>query len=192
MLADVFSAILEGEPPLRSPQIWEATRFCVDTARLKRGFGENTLSWVTSELMIAAATIGLRAGVTDAIAVIDPIMDRVLKVSGNGPYDYLGNTVEMGKVKAMAALMDCTLEREAKIRDYAGITGDVFLSEEAALELHTNRPNPYIYVEKPKYIPKPSSPICAMRFNAEAEAAQNAVVNLHNIKSKDAPNIFSD
>ena len=34
MLADVFSGILKGQAPLRSPTLWEATRFCVDTERL--------------------------------------------------------------------------------------------------------------------------------------------------------------
>ncbi|MCA3436143.1 MAG: GNAT family N-acetyltransferase [Rhodobacter sp.] len=37
MLADVFSSILDGEPPLRSSTVWEATRFCLDPQQLSRG-----------------------------------------------------------------------------------------------------------------------------------------------------------
>ena len=54
MLSDVFYAILDGEPPLRSPHLWESTRFCVDTQRLGRGRGPNSVSYATCELMIAS------------------------------------------------------------------------------------------------------------------------------------------
>lgn len=126
MLADVFADLLDGEPPLRSSGLWEATRFCVDTERLGRGMGANTISYVTSEVMIGAFEYAMTAGVSDAVAVIDPVMDRVLKRSGNAPYDYLGSPKPMGKVTALAALMDCSDARIRSIRNYAGIHHDVF------------------------------------------------------------------
>ncbi|MBC7132619.1 MAG: autoinducer synthase [Roseovarius sp.] len=135
MLADVFADILDGEPPLRSATLWESTRFCVDTRRLGRGRGHNSVSYATCELMIASIEAAKRAGVSDIVTVIDPVMDRVLKRSGNAPYDYVGKTVNMGKVPALAALIDCTEERVARIREFAGITGDVFLTDEEALAL---------------------------------------------------------
>ncbi len=133
MLADVFASILDGEPPLRSSTLWEATRFCVDTARLGTGRGRNTISYVTSEVMIGAFEYAMQAGVTDAVAVIDPVMNRVLQRSGNAPYGYVGSPKDMGKVVAMAALMDCSAERIANIRAFAGIEGDVFADEVAGL-----------------------------------------------------------
>ncbi|MEM6656555.1 MAG: acyl-homoserine-lactone synthase [Pseudomonadota bacterium] len=134
MLSDVFHSILDGEPPLRSAQVWEATRFCVDTKRLGRGRGKNSVSYVTSEVMIGSFEYAQQAGVLDSIAVIDPVMNRVLQRSGNAPYDYLGTAKPMGKVVAMAAMMDCSDERISGIRDYAGIEHDVFLTEDEALE----------------------------------------------------------
>lgn len=130
MLADVFSSIMDGEPPLRSSSLWEATRFCVDTNRLKTGRGRNTIGYVTSEVMIGAFEFAMAAGVTDAIAVIDPVMNRVLQRGGNAPHGYVGTPKQMGKVVAMAALMDCSEERIAKIRDYAGIHDDVFVHQD--------------------------------------------------------------
>ncbi|MCF1710524.1 GNAT family N-acetyltransferase [Tabrizicola sp. J26] len=130
MLADVFSSIMDGEPPLRSSSLWEATRFCVDTNRLKTGRGRNTIGYVTSEVMIGAFEFAMAAGVTDAIAVIDPVMNRVLQRGGNAPHGYVGTPKQMGKVVAMAALMDCSEERIAKIRDYAGIHHDVFAEQD--------------------------------------------------------------
>ena len=136
MLSDVFHSILDGEAPIRSSQVWEATRFCVDTKKLGRGRGKNTVSYVTSEVMIGSFEYAKMAGVLDSIAVIDPVMNRVLQRSGNAPYDYLGTAKPMGKVVAMAALMDCSDERISGIRNYAGIEHDVFLTDEQALELY--------------------------------------------------------
>jgi acyl homoserine lactone synthase len=133
MLADVFSSILDGEPPIRSSRIWEATRFCVDTQRLTARRGRNSISYVTSEVMIGAFEYAMAAGVTDAVAVIDPVMNRVMRRSGNAPYDYLGTPKDMGKVVAMAALMDCSEERVARIRDFAGIRHDVFQPQHGVL-----------------------------------------------------------
>ena len=135
MLADVFADILDGEPPLRSATLWESTRFCVDTRRLGRGRDLNSVSYATCELMIASLEAAKRAGVSDIVTVIDPVMDRVLKRSGNAPYDYVGKTADMGKVPALAALLDCTEERINRIRAFGGVEGDVFISDEAALAL---------------------------------------------------------
>ncbi len=85
MLADVFSSILDGEPPLRSSRIWESTRFCVDTARLKATGGLNGISRATCEILIGINDYGMMAGITDVVTVIDPIMDRVLKRSACAP-----------------------------------------------------------------------------------------------------------
>jgi N-acyl-L-homoserine lactone synthetase len=52
MLSDVFHAILDGEPPLRSATIWESTRFCVDTERLKRSDSKAAISRAMCELLI--------------------------------------------------------------------------------------------------------------------------------------------
>lgn len=130
MLADVFSDILEGEPPLRSATIWENTRFCVDTERLNRAESRQSVSYTTCELMVGILEYARDSGVSDVISVVDPVMNRVLKRSDNAPYDYIGKTVDMGKTRAMAALHDCTDERIDRVRRFAGIEGDVFLTED--------------------------------------------------------------
>lgn len=134
MLADVFQDILCGEPPLRSATVWENTRFCVDTERLKRPEVSQTVSTATCELMVGILEYGRDSGISDVISVIDPLMNRVLKRSNNAPYDYIGKTVQMGKTRAMAALNDCTDERIQNVRDFAGITGDVFADEDAVVD----------------------------------------------------------
>lgn len=135
MLSDVFSAILCGEAPLRSATMWESTRFCVDTQRLTRGKEKNSVSYATCELMIGSLEYAKNAGIHDIITVIDPVMDRVLKRSNCAPYDYVGETVPMGKVSALAALLDCTDERISGLREFAGIHENVFMDDEEALAL---------------------------------------------------------
>ncbi|SPJ24915.1 acyl-homoserine-lactone synthase [Palleronia abyssalis] len=130
MLSDVFSAILGDEPPLRSPTLWESTRFCVDTKRLARGRGPGSISDATAELMIGSLEYAMSSGIDDIVTVIDPVMDKVLKRSNNAPYDYVGSTVQMGKVPALAALLDCTQERIDRVRDFANIPHDVFAGPE--------------------------------------------------------------
>ncbi len=129
MLADVFSAILDGEPPLRSATLWESTRFCVDTQRLGRGKAVGSISHATCELMIGALEYARGAGIEDIVTVIDPVMDRVLKRSDCAPHGYVGRTAPMGKVPAMAALLDCSEARIDRLRRFAGITQDVFATD---------------------------------------------------------------
>ena len=136
MLADVFFYILQAEPARRSPLIWEATRLCVDTDRLNATGSpraRNSISYVTSEIMVAACEYAMDAGVSDAVAVINPLMNRVLKRSGNAPYDYLGKATPMGKVTAMAGLLDCSIERTERLRERSDMRGDVFLDEKTAI-----------------------------------------------------------
>lgn len=155
MLSDVFYDILDGEPPLRSPQIWESTRFCVDTEVLERGKSRNSVSYATCELMAASLEYARDSGISDIITVIDPIMNRVLKRSDCAPYGYVGSTKPMGKVSAMAALLDCTDERIASIRNFAGIEGDLFVDQataDALADVPTPAPD---HIKAPKANPLP-------------------------------------
>ena len=126
MLADVFSELLDGEPAPRSAQLWESTRFCIDTERLRDRRGPDSIAHATSELMIAACEYAMSAGVTDAVTVVDAMMHRVLKWSGNAPSGSIGSPKQIGKVVALAVLLDCTQERIDRIRAQSGITHDVF------------------------------------------------------------------
>jgi len=135
MLSDVFSSILGGEPPLRSATIWESTRFCVDTEILDRGKTRGSISYATCELMAGSLEYARDSGISDIVTVIDPVMNRVLKRSDCAPYGYVGNTTPMGKVSAMAALLDCSEDRIERTRQFAGIEGEIFVDPERAKAL---------------------------------------------------------
>ncbi len=139
MLSDVFQDILCGEPPLRSVTVWENTRFCIDTERLKRAGTKRSVSYTACELMAGITEYAMESGVTDVISVVDPSMDRILKRCDNAPYGYLGQTVQFGKTKALAALSDITEERLSRIRNFAGITGEIFVEDDAVIEALAKR-----------------------------------------------------
>lgn len=139
MLADVFHAILDGEPPLRSATLWESTRFCVDTERLAPDGNMHAVSMATCELMIGSLEFARRSGIEDIITVIDPVINRILRRSDNAPYGYVGSAKQMGKVTAMAALLDCTQERIDRVRAFSGITHQLLLSDDEARNLLDSR-----------------------------------------------------
>ncbi len=164
MLSDVFSDILQGQAPLRAATLWESTRFCVDTERLgQTDRGPGSVARATSELMSATLDYARRCGITDIITVIDPVMNRVLKRSDNAPYDYVGATVQMGKTKALAALLDCTQERIARVRAFAGIDYDVHVDEHALLQRQSASPDTGL----------PMTETLAQYFIEQIDAAEN-------------------
>ena len=84
--------------------------------------------------MAGIAEYAFESGISDVISVVDPAMDRILKRCDNAPYGYIGKTVQMGKTKALAALSDITEERIARIRAFAGITGEIFLEDDVVAD----------------------------------------------------------
>jgi acyl homoserine lactone synthase len=155
MLTDIFIDLLDGEPPLRSAQVWEATRFCIDTQKLKGGKMKNSISYYTSELMIGVFEYAQKAGITDIVGVVDPVMNRIMKRAGNAPYDYMGSTKPMGVGKAMVALMDCSDARIGSIRDFANIRQEVFLTEDEARSLYARSQD-----QEPELVQATDDPLC--------------------------------
>ncbi|SLN45845.1 Acyl-homoserine-lactone synthase [Roseovarius albus] len=181
MLSDVFSDILCGEPPLRSALMWESTRFCVDHDRLDHGKGGKSIAHATCELMVGILEYARTAGIEDIVTVIDPIMNRILKRSDNAPYDYVGETVGMGKVKAMAALLECSEERIKRVRAFASITGNIFIPENELAEMMTAKVRPIMTTDLQDYFDDQFSSATNEREKAATRALQQALgdVSLH-------------
>ncbi len=79
MLADIFPH-LTGGGPIRSPMIWECTRFCLSP---DAGPG------VARRLLLAASELGLGMGLSNSLGVFDAPMVRVYRRLGWQP-DVLG------------------------------------------------------------------------------------------------------
>ncbi|WP_120500940.1 acyl-homoserine-lactone synthase [Roseovarius sp. EL26] len=175
MLSDVFSDILCGEPPLRSALMWESTRFCVDRERLDRGQGCKSVGYATCELMVGILEYAHNSGIEDIITVIDPVMNRILMRSDNAPYDYVGKTVSMGKVKAMAALLECSQERIDRVRNFAGITGNIYIPEDELASTLLDETSPDIGIDLQDYFDDQLSTAVNEREKAAARALRQAL-----------------
>ncbi len=75
MLSDVFPHLVGGAP-IRSPQIWECTRFCLSP---KAGAG------MARRLLLGAVELGLAMGVTHSVGVFDTPMTRIYRRLGWSP-----------------------------------------------------------------------------------------------------------
>lgn len=124
MLSDTFPQLNDDEEPIRAPNIWESSRFCVDTARIERDSGTQTISEVTGELLCGAYEFGLKAGLTHFTSAFDAMMHRVLRRAG-ASHDLLGKPQRIGRVMAMAGLFEVSEDVVSTIRERTGVTGRI-------------------------------------------------------------------
>jgi len=103
MLADVFPQLLPQGSTIRSPLVWESTRFCVDTDAAPTDSATG-LSPASGEIMASEIEIGLQAGLSHIVTVVDVRMERILRRSGCG-FERLGPPVRIGKALSVAGLI---------------------------------------------------------------------------------------
>lgn len=96
LVNDHFAHLTGG--PIRSPLIWESTRFCV-SPRAGAEAGR-----VSAALMLAACEIGLRFGLRHGVGVFDARMVRIYRRLG-WPPDLLGQSGE-GRARIAVGLWE--------------------------------------------------------------------------------------
>ena len=126
LLADVFSDLVDGEPP-RAPDIWESTRFCADQATAPAN--------IAAILMAGMLEFGLSAGLRAYVSVSDIRMEPIMRRAGWNPVR-LGGTSATGTDTAAAEWLEVSLAYLSRVRDRAGTTGPVIAN---LGELHRGR-----------------------------------------------------
>jgi acyl homoserine lactone synthase len=104
MLSDVFSELLPEGTVVRSPLIWESTRFCVDTEYAKERSG-NELSRITGELLCGLFETALASGLDFIVSVFDTRMERILTRAACKP-ERLAPPRLIGGVQTVAGLFE--------------------------------------------------------------------------------------
>jgi acyl homoserine lactone synthase len=123
MLADTFFELLPDNKPIRSPLVWESSRYCVDTEAAS-ALGAKGLSYTTAELLLALCEVGMGAGLEYIVTVIDLRMERILRrLQCMG--DRIGEPRVYGDVTALAGLWETTPAMLHKLRGTSGITESV-------------------------------------------------------------------
>jgi N-acyl-L-homoserine lactone synthetase len=120
MLRDVFSRCLPPGMDVRSPIVWESTRFCVDSERAAQR-GTNGLTEITGALLSSLIEIGVLAGLSHIVTVIDVRMERILRRAGC-PIERLGLPVDYGGTMTLAILMECSDSAIAEIQEKNGLS----------------------------------------------------------------------
>ena len=121
MLAEVFPHLV-GDRPIRHPDVWECTRFCLSPSA---GTG------VARLLLLASAEIGLAIGVRRSLGVFDTPMIRVYRRLGWSPE-------VLGRADGIAAgLWTLTPEIHDRLRAETGVSPRVLeaMFDEARDEL---------------------------------------------------------
>lgn len=133
MLSDTFPQLMDDGEPIRSANIWESSRFCVDTNLLVSGDGPRGIGRITGELLCGAYMFGMQVGLTHFTSAFDVIMHRVLRRAGAKP-DLVGEKKMVGKVYALAGLFDISPETIDDIRERCAVAGPVLAPPSALIE----------------------------------------------------------
>lgn len=110
MINDHFLHLLE-QTPVRSPTIWECTRFCLGGARSPR---------VAAALMLGGGEIMHRLGVEQFIGVFDAPMQRIYHRIGCAP-DIIGSAGQ-GRALTSVGLWHFSEAALRRVRSNAGIS----------------------------------------------------------------------
>ena len=114
MLADTFPVLLDGHAAPRAANIWESSRFCVDTKTVA-ATAENGLREATFVLFAAMIEWAQQYDLQAIATVTDLRMERILRRAG-WHLERLGEPRQIGSTKALAGLLPVTDEALKAIR----------------------------------------------------------------------------
>jgi acyl homoserine lactone synthase len=114
MLADTFPVLLDGHAAPRAANIWESSRFCVDTKTVATT-AENGLREATFLLFAAMIEWGQQHALQAIATVTDLRMERILRRAG-WHLDRLGEPRQIGATMAVAGLLPVTDDALGAIR----------------------------------------------------------------------------
>ncbi len=110
MVNDHFHHLLDGEA-IRSPFIWESTRFCLAPCADGR---------IAAALVLGGAEVGRGFGVAQCVGVFDARMVRIYRMIGSCP-DVLGST-GTGKERISVGIWSYDPSDRARVLQRAGIS----------------------------------------------------------------------
>lgn len=117
MLRDIFPALVETGPMPEAKNVWEISRFAVDT--LTPTYESlASLHATTSELLIKLVEYGLENGIKRFVAASDVRFERILKRSGLD-VKRLGKVQRIGRTPAVSGYIDVTPEQLDQVYDVA-------------------------------------------------------------------------
>jgi N-acyl-L-homoserine lactone synthetase len=120
MLANTFPILLGDTPAPRAADVWESSRFCIDTARVAAKL-ESGLRQATPAILAGMTEWCLSRGISSIVTVTDLIVERVLRRAGC-PMARLGAPMRVGKTTAVAGSITVSTGLLADIRAAGGFS----------------------------------------------------------------------
>lgn len=119
-LTQVFTELVPSDMALRSPSLWEASRFCVCNTHSPLHKGIAIAAW---HLVIAAAELAAEAGIDALVMICDERVKRLSRVMGVPVEDLSFRRDENGTM--FFGLMETTPETVRRIRERGEIHDDI-------------------------------------------------------------------
>lgn len=123
MMSDVFGAHFDPDTVIRTPLIWEITRFCTSDAKMNTSTPSG-LNLPTIEMLAGVCELGLTYGMSHVTAVFEPIMGRVYRRAGLRT-SILGKTRTLGPKPVYAGLWELTQATLAALQKSGGFSESV-------------------------------------------------------------------
>ncbi len=125
MLDDTFPVLLGGRPEIRSAEIWESSRFCIEP-EISQDRSSNQVTIAAAELMCGVGELGLAAGLSHIVTVTDVFLERMFRRMGC-PGERIAEPHKIGSVFAVAVAWEVTQDLLARMKAVAEIDGPLLV-----------------------------------------------------------------
>lgn len=125
MLDDTFPILLGGRPEIRSAEIWESSRFCIEP-EVSQDRASNQVTIAAAELMCGVGEIGLASGLRHIVTVTDVFLERMFRRMGC-PGERIAEPHKIGSVHAVAVAWEVTPDLLARMKAVAEIDGPLLV-----------------------------------------------------------------
>ncbi|OHV84103.1 acyl-homoserine-lactone synthase [Ensifer sp. LCM 4579] len=134
MLDDTFPILLGDNPEIRSAEVWESSRFCIDPD-ISQDRASNQVTVAAAELMCGVGELSLSSGITHIVTVTDVFLERMFRRMGC-PGERIGDPQRIGSVYAVAIAWEVSQRLLETMKAVAAIEGTVL---ERPMSLETAR-----------------------------------------------------
>jgi len=132
-LSELIPEMFEGDPPPRSPCLWEISRICIDQNLPASGEGK-TRSNVIGDLLAGAMEMAIPSGVRSLICIVDYRCDALLDTIGPVIGEVIARKTIAGCIPVALWVIDCNPASLAQVRAAFAIEGNIWIDEPWAEE----------------------------------------------------------
>lgn len=123
MLDETFPQLLGTTPEIRSAEIWESSRFCIEP-EISQDRASNQVTIAAAELMCGVGELGLGTGLSHIVTVTDTFLERMFRRMGC-PGERIGPPQRIGSVMAVAIAWEISTGMLARMKQIAEIDGEL-------------------------------------------------------------------